>query len=65
MLTWLRRWISEAGAETPELQRLLAERRRLDELMASYREFGFQTLIPEYRQRRAAVDRKIRALRSA
>jgi len=64
MLAWLRSWLA-AGHVASGLDGLLGERRRLDELMTSYRNFGFQALIPDCKRRRAALERKIQKLQSA
>jgi hypothetical protein len=68
MLSWLirlSRVYSDRSTPGPSGGRdaLLSERRRLQDLLDSYREFGFDTLIPSCKERIRSLDLEIRRLR--
>lgn len=67
MFKWLQR-ICEGPAdadvrpEATEHDRLLAERCRMEEMLATYREFGFESMAEEYRARLAEINHRLRRI---
>ncbi len=59
MFTWLH-WILDPPAEPSTPEELRAERRRLEEAIACYREFGFDAQVVDARDRIRHLDRLIR-----
>jgi len=64
MFEWIRNWMRAEPAPGADLDTLLRDRRRLEELAVSYREFGFDVLVPDCRNRIAALDRELREARA-
>lgn len=68
MLKWLWKFWNPAGlgqppVRTETLQSLIDERRRLEEIRSSYREFGFDDLAQGLREPIRILTERIRALR--
>ncbi len=67
MMHWFQRlWTllseTQTAAEDPEIDRLRSERRRLQGMMATYSEFGFDVMAAEARVKLAELNRRIHAL---
>lgn len=60
-----RLWKKRRPAAVEDLAVLLRERRRLNETLESYREFGFDALVPDLRARIGALDSRIRQARQS
>lgn len=66
MFRWLARWCG-SFRETEAVddpRRLRAEIRRLDEMIAAYRDFGFDDLAADGARRKSALQEELRRLRS-